>query len=91
MELLQRFEQVLASQADGWSSPAAPPAMRPAEDAPYGWPASQPVLARYDSAEMAVVTYEQMDESDPPQWVTSCSERWNVSSRVVAWRPLPTA
>jgi hypothetical protein len=65
---------------------AEPPAMKAPDD--WGWPTSKPVLVWTASGEMKIATREHSDADFPPQWISKCSERWEIKD-VLYWRPLP--
>lgn len=72
-----------------WVSANNPPEMHEGE---YGWLTSEPVLVYYRGGSMEVAVYE--DRSDDfmqvnPSWSSCDGERWDVTSDVLFWTPLP--
>lgn len=68
-----------------WNPVSEPPEL---VNGPYGWPSSVPVLV-IEGKTHRVMTYEQIDEDCKPQWFTKCAERWDLTSTVTHWMPLP--
>ena len=50
---------------------------------------SESVLVFTESESMLVATFEQWPDELQPRWMTTCSERWNITSSVLFWQPLP--
>ncbi len=69
----------------GWK-----PVTEPPEIFPNDWSdlTSDPVLVFTKSGSMEVATFEQWLDTNKPVWMTTCSERWNISD-VLFWQPLP--
>ena len=47
---------------------------------------SEPVLV-YDGFNIRVAYLSQYDDS--PEWISNCSEGWNITNIVSHWQPLP--
>lgn len=71
-----------------WTPVSNPPEL---EDDPTMWPTSKPVLGFCADGKMRIVTCESIDEDAGPQWISNCSERWNLTGQVLFWTQLPAA
>ncbi|MGF6604016.1 hypothetical protein P3T23_008771 [Paraburkholderia sp. GAS448] len=71
-----------------WIPVSEPPALL---NDPSSWPASKPVLGYCVDGEIRIVTCERFDEDHPLQWYSKCSERWNMTDKVLSWMSLPAA
>lgn len=59
----------------------------------FGWPQSAEMMGYFRSERQAVVRFERRGADEdfphaPGRWVSCCSERWDVTDEIVAWRPL---
>ena len=70
----------------GWK-----PATEPPEIFPNDWAdlVSEPVLVFTKSGSMQVATFEQWLDTNEPAWMTTCSERWDITDDVLFWQSLP--
>jgi hypothetical protein len=59
----------------------------------FGWPQSAMMMGYFRSERQAVVRFERQGADtdsphEPGRWISCCSERWDVTDEIVAWRPL---
>ena len=54
----------------------------------WGELTSEPVLVFTNSESMKVATFEHWP-ADELRWMTTCSERWDITNDVLFWQPLP--
>lgn len=69
-----------------WTPASEHPAL---VDDPTMWPTSEPVIGLCVSGERRVVTCERIDEGEDVRWISKCSERWDLTGKVILWTPLP--
>ncbi len=55
-------------------------------DNDFGWLSSEVLLVyREKSDSYSLATYEQHDEDYSPQWISYCSERWDITKEASHW------
>lgn len=73
-----------------WTSPSFPP---PFTRDDYGWPMSVEVLCATKGGGYSIGYYRDMSDeyqSYTPDWISACSEGWNITDQVIGWQYLDT-
>ena len=69
-----------------WKPVTEPPELVEGE---WGELTSGPVLVITKYESMAVATFERWPDEVELRWMTTCSERWDITSSILFWQPLP--